>query len=80
MMRMLTLIVLNLGSGLLCMPMMLLAQGAPNQKRAVESSTHNDVTRKFRAYLEEVRTDGGAMTHPRGLKHARNICTRARPR
>ena len=53
MMRMLTLIVLNLGSGLLCMPMMLLAQGAPNQKRAVESSTHNDVTRKFRAYLEE---------------------------
>jgi uncharacterized protein (DUF885 family) len=53
MMRMLTLIVLNLGSGLLCMPMMLLAQGAPNQKRAVESSTHNDATRKFRAYLEE---------------------------
>jgi uncharacterized protein (DUF885 family) len=53
MMRMLTLIVLNFGSGLLCMPMMLLAQGAPNQKRAVESSTHNDATRKFRAYLEE---------------------------
>jgi uncharacterized protein (DUF885 family) len=53
MMRMLTLIVLNLGSGLLCMPMMLLAQGAPNEKRAVESSTHNDATRKFRAYLEE---------------------------
>jgi uncharacterized protein (DUF885 family) len=53
MMRMLTLIVLNLGSGLLCMPMMLLAQGAPNQERAVESSTHNDATRKFRAYLEE---------------------------
>jgi uncharacterized protein (DUF885 family) len=54
MMRMLTLIVLNLGSGLLSMPMMLLAQGAPNQKSAVESSTtHNDATRKFRAYLEE---------------------------
>ena len=53
MMRMLTFIVLSLGSGLLCMPMILLAQDAPNQKRALESSTHSDATRKFRAYLEQ---------------------------
>ena len=51
MMRMLTL--MSLGSGLFCMPMILIAQGAPNEKRAVESSTNGDATRKFRAYLEE---------------------------
>jgi uncharacterized protein (DUF885 family) len=53
MIRMLTIVALSLGSGLLAMPVVLLAQGAANEKSSAETRSDNDVTLKFRLYLEE---------------------------
>jgi uncharacterized protein (DUF885 family) len=54
MIRMLTMLVLSLGGGLLTMPVILLAQGAAtNEKNGAETRSDNAATRKFRSYLEE---------------------------
>src|ERR1700730_28678 len=53
MMRTLTIIALSIGGGLLTMPLVLLAQGAPNGKNSAGSASDNDASRKFRVYLEE---------------------------
>jgi uncharacterized protein (DUF885 family) len=50
---MLTMVALSIGSGLLAMPVVLLAQAAANGKNSAESRSENDTTRKFRGYLEE---------------------------
>jgi uncharacterized protein (DUF885 family) len=44
---------LTVGGGLLVIPAVLLAQGAPKQKHSAEARGDNDVSRKFRGYLEE---------------------------
>jgi len=53
MIRMLTMVALGIGSALLAMSMVLLAQGAANEKNGAESRNDDNTTRKFRAYLEE---------------------------
>jgi uncharacterized protein (DUF885 family) len=53
MIRMLTMVALGIGSALLTMSMVLLAQGAANEKNGAESRNDDNTTRKFRAYLEE---------------------------
>jgi uncharacterized protein (DUF885 family) len=54
MIRMLTMVALSIGSGLLTMPAILLAQGAmANDKNTAETRNDNAATRKFRVYLEE---------------------------
>jgi uncharacterized protein (DUF885 family) len=50
---MLAMVALSIGSGLLAMPIVLLAQAGANGKRSAESRSENDTTRKFRSYLEE---------------------------
>jgi uncharacterized protein (DUF885 family) len=53
MIRVLTMFALSVGGCLLAMPVVLLAQGAPKQKHSAEARGDNDVSRKFRGYLEE---------------------------
>jgi uncharacterized protein (DUF885 family) len=53
MIRMLTMVALGIGSALLAMPVVLLAQGAAREKNSAESRNDDNTTRKFRAYLEE---------------------------
>ena len=53
MMGMLTMAALSISSALLAMPVILLAQGAANEKNSAEARSDNDASRKFRAYLEE---------------------------
>ena len=54
MIRMLTVVALSIGGGLLVMPVVLLAQGGGNEKNNAETRSENDeATRKFRVYLEE---------------------------
>jgi uncharacterized protein (DUF885 family) len=50
---MLTMVALSIGSGLLAMPVVLLAQAAANGKNSAESRSEKDSTRKFRGYLEQ---------------------------
>jgi uncharacterized protein (DUF885 family) len=52
MIRMLTMAALGIGGGLLVMPVVLLAQGAANEKNT-ETRKADDATRRFRVYLEE---------------------------
>ncbi len=52
MIRMLTVVALSIGSALLVMPVVLLAQGAANEK-TTELRSGDEATRKFRVYLEE---------------------------
>ena len=52
MIRMLTVVALSIGGGLLVMPVVLLAQGATNEKNT-ESRSGDEATRSFRVYLEE---------------------------
>jgi uncharacterized protein (DUF885 family) len=51
--RALTILGLSIGSGLLIMPLVLLAQRAANEKSSAEIRSDNGASRKFRAYLEE---------------------------
>jgi len=53
MIRVLTMFALSVGGCLLAMPVVLLAQGAANEKNGAESRSDNDAIRKFRGYLEE---------------------------
>jgi uncharacterized protein (DUF885 family) len=53
MIRMLTVVALSIGGGLLVVPVALLAQGATNEKNSAEIRSDNDISRKFRLYLEE---------------------------
>ncbi|HTC67599.1 MAG TPA: DUF885 domain-containing protein [Candidatus Acidoferrum sp.] len=53
MIRMLTMVALSIGSGLLAMPVVLLAQGAAKEKNSVETRSDNEASRKFRVYLQE---------------------------
>jgi uncharacterized protein (DUF885 family) len=53
MIRMLTMVAFSIGSGLLAMPVVLLAQGAANERNSAETRNDTDATRKFRVYLEE---------------------------
>jgi uncharacterized protein (DUF885 family) len=52
MIRMLTVVALSVGGALLAMPLVLLAQGAANEKNT-ETRSGDEATRKFRLYLEE---------------------------
>jgi uncharacterized protein (DUF885 family) len=52
MIRMLTVVALSIGGGLLVMPVVLLTQGAANEKNT-ETRSGNEATRRFRVYLEE---------------------------
>src|SRR6202162_2259947 len=52
MIRMVTVVALSIGSALLVMPVVLLAQGATNEKNT-ETRSGNEATRRFRVYLEE---------------------------
>src|SRR6202521_4571366 len=53
MIRMLTMVGLSIGSGLLAMPVVLLAQAVTNEKNSSETRSDNGASRKFRGYLEE---------------------------
>src|SRR6202030_4110966 len=53
MIRMLTVVALSIGNALLVMPVVLLAQGAANEKNSAETRSDSAATRKFRVYLEE---------------------------
>jgi uncharacterized protein (DUF885 family) len=53
MIRMLTMVALGIGSGLLAMPVVLLAQDAAKEKNSVETRSDNEASRKFRVYLQE---------------------------
>jgi uncharacterized protein (DUF885 family) len=53
MIRTLTMVALSIGSGLLAMPVVLLAQGAAKEKNSVETRSDNEASRKFRVYLQE---------------------------
>jgi uncharacterized protein (DUF885 family) len=53
MIRMLAIMALSIGSALLAMPVVLLAQGVANEKHSAETASQNDATQKFRDYLEE---------------------------
>ena len=53
MIRVLTVVALSIGGGLLVMPVVLLAQGAINEKNSAETGNHNDTSREFRLYLEQ---------------------------
>jgi uncharacterized protein (DUF885 family) len=54
MIRMLTMVALSIGGGMLAVPMILLAQeAAANEKNTAETRNDNAATRKFRGYLEE---------------------------
>src|SRR6202030_180108 len=53
MIRMLTVVALSIGNALLVMPVVLLAQGAANEKNSAETRSDSAATRKFRGYLEE---------------------------
>src|SRR3984893_1114749 len=53
MIRMLTMVALSIASGLLAMPVVLLAQDAAKEKNSVETRSDNEASRKFRVYLEE---------------------------
>jgi len=53
MIRMLTMVGLSLGGALLAIPVVLLAQGAANEKSRSETRSDNGASRKFRGYLEE---------------------------
>jgi hypothetical protein len=53
MIRMLTMVALGVGGTLLAVPLVLLAQGAANEKNSAETRSGNDASRKFRSYLEE---------------------------
>jgi uncharacterized protein (DUF885 family) len=50
---MLTVVALSIGSALMVMPMILLAQGMANEKNSAEIKSDNDRSRRFRVYLEE---------------------------
>jgi uncharacterized protein (DUF885 family) len=50
---MLTVVALSIGSALMVMPMILLAQGVANEKNSAEIKSDNDRSRRFRVYLEE---------------------------
>ena len=52
MIRMVTVVALSIGSALLVMPVVLLAQGATNEKNT-ETRSGDEATRRFRVYLEE---------------------------
>jgi uncharacterized protein (DUF885 family) len=52
MIRMLIVVALSIGGGLLAMPLVLLAQGAANEKNT-ETRTGDEASRKFHPYLEE---------------------------
>ena len=52
MIRMLTVVALSIGGGLLVVPVALLAQGRANEK-STETRSGDEVTRRFRVYLEE---------------------------
>jgi uncharacterized protein (DUF885 family) len=52
MIRMLTVVALSVGGALLAMPLVLLAQGAANEKNT-ETRTGDEASRKFHPYLEE---------------------------
>jgi uncharacterized protein (DUF885 family) len=53
MIRLLMMVALSIGGAFLAMPVVLLAQGASNEKNGAESRSDNDVSREFRGYLEE---------------------------
>jgi uncharacterized protein (DUF885 family) len=53
MIRMLTMVALSIGGASMVIPMVLLAQGAANEKSSAETRSDNDAARKFRSYLEE---------------------------
>jgi uncharacterized protein (DUF885 family) len=53
MIRLLMMVALSIGGAFLAMPVVLLAQGASNEKNGAESRSDNDVRREFRGYLEE---------------------------
>jgi uncharacterized protein (DUF885 family) len=53
MIRALTMVALSIGSALMVMPMILFAQGAANEKNNAEIRSDDDISRKFRLYLEE---------------------------
>jgi uncharacterized protein (DUF885 family) len=53
MIRMLTIVAVSIGSVVLATPLVLLAQRAAKEKNNAETRSNNDVTRKFRVYLEE---------------------------
>jgi uncharacterized protein (DUF885 family) len=53
MIRMLTMVALGIGSGLLATPVVLLAQDAAKEKNSVETRSDNEASRKFRVYLQE---------------------------
>jgi uncharacterized protein (DUF885 family) len=53
MIRVLTMMALSIGSASMLMPVVLLAQGATNEKNSAEIRSDNDMSRKFRLYLEE---------------------------
>jgi uncharacterized protein (DUF885 family) len=53
MIRMLTIVAVSISSVLLATPLVLLAQGAAKKKNNAETRSNNDLTQKFRVYLEE---------------------------
>ena len=53
MIRMLIVVALSVGSGLLAVPMVVLAQAAPNGRNGAAAKSENDAARKFRDYLDE---------------------------
>jgi len=53
MMRMLTMVALSIGGGLLAVPLILLAQGAAHEENAAETRSDNTTARKFRVFLDD---------------------------
>ena len=53
MIRMLAMVAVSIGSGLLATPLVLLAQGAAKEKNNTETRSDNGASLKFRVYLEE---------------------------